>query len=61
MIKIWDSSKGNWRPVRKDKDYWIGVLHTCEEFQSLGVEDAMQTDMAQWAKHHLEIPEDEQV
>jgi hypothetical protein len=33
------------------QDYWKGVLDTCEYFRDeLGIEDAMETDMAKWAK-----------
>jgi len=39
-----------------DKEYWQGVLETCEYFRDeLGVEDAMHTNMAQWAKAELAV------
>ena len=38
----------------EDKDYWEGVLHTCEYFRDeLGIEDAMDTRMAEQAKDEL--------
>jgi hypothetical protein len=34
--------------------YWIGVLETCEYFRDeLGIEDAMDSNMATWAKDAL--------
>jgi hypothetical protein len=37
-----------------DKEYWQGVLETCEYFRDeLGVEDAMDSNMATWAKDAL--------
>jgi hypothetical protein len=31
-------------------EYWQGVLETCQYFRDeLGIEDAMDTKMAQWA------------
>jgi hypothetical protein len=38
----------------EDKEYWQGVLETCEYFRDeLGIEDAMDTNMATWAKAEL--------
>ena len=38
----------------EDKEYWEGVLHTCEYFRDeLGIEDAMDTMMAEQAKDEL--------
>jgi len=37
-----------------DKEYWQGVLETCEYFRDeLGIEDAMDTSMAEQAKDEL--------
>ena len=38
-----------------DKEYWQGVLETCEYFRDeLGVEDAMDTTLAAQAMEELE-------
>ena len=40
----------------EDKEYWEGVLHTCEYFRDeLGIEDAMHTTMADQAKKELAV------
>jgi len=40
------------------KDYWQGVLKTCEYFRDeLGVENAMDTDMAKFAQTELAMIE----
>jgi hypothetical protein len=37
-----------------NSEYWQGVLETCEYFRDeLGIEDAMDTKMAQWATETL--------
>jgi len=37
-----------------DKEYWQGVLETCQYFRDeLGIEDAMDTNMAVWAEAEL--------
>jgi hypothetical protein len=37
-----------------DKEYWQGVLETCQYFRDeLGIEDAMDTSIAGWAKAEL--------
>jgi hypothetical protein len=39
-----------------DKEYWEGVLHTCEYFRDeLGIEDAMETSLAMEARAELSI------
>ena len=39
-----------------DKEYWQGVLETCEYFRDeLGIEDAMDTHMAIQAEKELEL------
>lgn len=36
-------------------EYWRGVLDTCEYFRDeLGIEDAMDTSMARWAREFLD-------
>jgi hypothetical protein len=38
------------------KDYWQGVLETCEYFRDeLGIEDAMDTNIAIQAEAELEL------
>jgi hypothetical protein len=38
-----------------NKDYWQGVLDTCEYFRDeLGIEDAMETDIARDALNLVE-------
>jgi hypothetical protein len=38
-----------------NKDYWQGVLDTCEYFRDeLGIEDAMETDIAKDALNLVE-------
>ena len=38
------------------KEYWQAVLDTCQYFvDELGIEDAMQTNMAVWAREELGI------
>jgi hypothetical protein len=40
------------------KDYWQGVLETCEYFRDeLGIEDAMDTNMAKFAQTELAMIE----
>ena len=36
-----------------DLEYWEGVLMACNYFEGLGVEDAMDTDIAQQAIEEL--------
>ena len=39
-----------------DKEYWEGVHYACEYFRDeLGIEDAMDTDIAQQALAELEL------
>jgi hypothetical protein len=39
-----------------DKEYWQGVLETCEYFRDeLGIEDAMSTTLAEQAQQELEL------
>lgn len=39
-----------------DKEYWQGVLETCEYFRDeLGIEDAMDTTMAEQALQELAV------
>lgn len=39
-----------------NKDYWQGVWETCQYFRDeLGIQDACQTNMAEWAKDELGI------
>jgi hypothetical protein len=39
-----------------DKEYWEGVHYACEYFRDeLGIEDAMDTDIAQQAVAELEL------
>lgn len=39
-----------------DKEYWEGVHYACEYFRNeLGIEDAMDTDIAQQAVAELEL------
>ena len=39
-----------------DKEYWQGVLETCEDFRDeLGIEDAMSTTLAEQAQQELEL------
>ena len=39
-----------------DKEYWQGVLETCEYFRDeLGIEDAMSTTIAEQAQQELEL------
>ena len=39
-----------------DKEYWQGVLETCEYFRDeLGIEDAMNTHMAIQAEQELQL------
>jgi hypothetical protein len=40
----------------EDKEYWQGVLETCEYFRDeLGIEDAMETSLAMEARAELSI------
>lgn len=44
----------------KNKDYWRGVYDTCEYFRDeLGIEDAMYSRMAEWARESLDIDPEE--
>ena len=38
-----------------DIEYWEGIRDACEFFESLGVEDAMQTDLATQAVAELAL------
>jgi hypothetical protein len=39
-----------------NSEYWQGVLETCEYFRDeLGIEDAMETDIAIQAQQELEL------
>jgi len=41
------------------KDYWQGVLETCEYFRDeLGIEDAMETDIAKDALNLVSVVDD---
>jgi hypothetical protein len=47
-------AKENRRYTMSQVDYWKGVLETCEYFRDeLGVEDAMDSNMATWAVEAL--------
>ena len=38
------------------QSYWQGVLETCQYFlDELGIEDAMDTSMAEWAMEELGV------
>ncbi len=39
-----------------DKEYWEGIRYACEYFRDeLGIEDAMETDIAIQAQQELEL------
>lgn len=38
-----------------DVEYWEGIRDACEYFASIGVEDAMDTDIAIHAKQELSL------
>lgn len=45
----------------QSKTYWRGVLDTCEYFRyELGIQDALDTNMALWAMEALGESKDEQ-
>lgn len=39
----------------EDIEYWEGIRDACEYFESIGVEDAMETNIAIQAKQELSL------